>query len=239
VQSSASVYQILRAIDRGPRPALTDEQALVERARRGDRAAVDRLTSANLAYVVRVAKEFRGRGVPFEDLIAEGCLGLLKAIRRYRASSGTRFMTYASFWVRKEILAAVTEQPNAIHVPRYAREHGHGSIRIMPIDVPEGIVVGERVPHTGPQPVETVIGDQLGRRMRRHVVRLPFREQAVIAWRFGLLGDAPKTLQEIARSLGLSKERVRQIEVSALAGLRRALAGRPADLASYSDFTSA
>jgi len=97
MHNSPSVSNYLRQITRGPRPARHD---------------------------VHIAKEFRGRGLPFEDVIAEGCVGLLKAIRHYRAERGTRFMTYASFWVRKEILAAISDQPHTIHVPRYAREHG-------------------------------------------------------------------------------------------------------------------
>src|SRR5262245_59252497 len=115
---SPGVSYLIHRITSGPRADQLEEQAQVARASEGDRAAVDLILSSNFAYVVHIAKEFRGCTLPFEDVVAEGCVGLLKAIRRYRAGSGTRFMTYASFWVRKSIREAVTIQPHTVHVPR-------------------------------------------------------------------------------------------------------------------------
>ncbi len=224
MHNSPSVSNYLRQITRGPRPERHDEHAQVARACRGDREAIDLLISANLAYVVHIGKEFRGRGLPFEDVIAEGCVGLLKAIRHFRAESGTRFMTYASFWVRKEMLAAISDQPHAIHVPRYAREHGYNTPRLLRLDVPEHSEgessLADRLRHHDPLPVDTLIEDGQVRRLRRLLLRLTPRDQAVLAWRFGLGGQPEQTLNEIAQRLGLSRERVRQIEVSALARLR-------------------
>ena len=226
MHNSPSVSNYLRQITRGPRPERHDEHAQVARACRGDREAIDLLISANLAYVVHIAKEFRGRGLPLEDVIAEGCVGLLKAIRRYRAESGTRFMTYASFWVRKEILAAISDQPHTIHVPRYAREHGHNTPRLLRLDVPEHAEgqtsLADRLRHHDPLPEETIIEDGQVRRLRRLLLRLAPRDQAVLAWRYGLGGEPEQTLNEIASRLRLSRERVRQIEVAALAQLREA-----------------
>lgn len=230
MQTSPSVSYVLRQISRGPRPDRADEHSLVARASRGDRDAVDLLISSHLAYVVHIAKEFRGRGLPFEDLISEGCVGLLKAIRRYRPAEGTRFMTYASFWVRKEVLAAVSDQPNAVHVPRYARQHGYDSIRVLRLDTPQHVdgtlSLSDRLRHQDPLPADTMIESEQTRRARCEVLRLAPRERTVIACRFGLGGQPPQTLVEIGRRLGLSKERVRQIEVSALANLRIAIEER-------------
>ena len=224
MHNGPSVSNYLRNITRGPRPERHDEHEQVARACRGDREAIDLLISANLAYVVHIAKGFRGRGLPFEDVIAEGCVGLLKAIRHYRAERGTRFMTYASFWVRKEILAAITDQPHTIHVPRYAREHGCNTPRLLRLDVPEysegESSLGDRLRHHDPLPVEALIESGQVRRLRRLLLRLEPRDQAVLAWRYGLGGQPEQTLAEIAERLGLSRERVRQIEVSALARLR-------------------
>jgi RNA polymerase primary sigma factor len=226
VHNSPIVSYYLRQITRGPRPERHDEHAQVARACRGDREAIDLLISANLAHVVHIAKEFRGRGLPFEDVIAEGCVGLLKAIRHYRAESGTRFMTYASFWVRKEILAAISDQPHTIHVPRYARERGYNTPRLLRLDVPrhsEGASnLADHLRHHDPLPVDTLIESGQVRRLRRLLLRLPPRDQAVLAWRYGLGGQPEQTLAEIAKRLGLSRERVRQIEVSALVRLREA-----------------
>lgn len=230
MQDNPSVSYILQHIKRRPRPERTDEQAQIARASSGDREAIDSLISANLGYVVHVAREFRGRGMPFEDLIAEGCVGLLKAIRRYRAVNGTRFLTYASFWVRKEILAAVSEQPHPIHVPRYARQHGYEPIRISHLDGSTGADGTRRLidvlRHPDPLPPESIVDGERTRQVRRQVLRLASRERTVIARRFGLGGESPQTLSEIANHLGLSKERVRQIEVSALEILRAAIRTR-------------
>jgi RNA polymerase sigma factor (sigma-70 family) len=224
VPSSPSVSHYLRQITRGPRLELTAEQAQVASAKDGDRKAVESLISSNLPFVVHVAKEFRDRGVPFEDLISEGCVGLLKAIPRYRPVRGTRFMTYASFWVRKELLAAVVDRPHTIHVPRYAREHGCETVRVLSLDAPKGDEgtpsLAVRLRHPDPLPAEAAIESEKTHHVRSHVVRLAPRDQAVIAWRYGLGGQPEQTLNEIADRLGLSRERVRQIEVSALARLR-------------------
>jgi RNA polymerase sigma factor (sigma-70 family) len=207
----------------------TDEQAQVARACHGDREAIGHLLGSNLAYVVRIAMEFRGRGVPFEDLIADGCVGLLKAIHHYRAVKGTRFMTYASFWVRKEILAALEHQPHTVYVPRYARTHGNGTPRILRLDVSsdseENFSLADRLRHPDPLPAQTIITNANVRALRRHVLRLAPRDRAVIASRYGLGGEPEQTLNEIALRLGISRERVRQIEVAALASLRHAIAG--------------
>ena len=230
MHSSSSVSHLLRHIARGPRPEKTDEHARVARAKSGDREAIDLLISSHLAYIVRIAMEFRRRGVPFEDLIAEGCVGLLKAIRGYRGESGNRFMTYASFWVRKEILAAVAEQPHAIHVPDYARRHGEAPIRPLRLDLPgnanDDLRLADRLRHPDPLPAETMIESEQTLQVRRHVLRLAPRERIVIACRYGLDGQPAQTLNEIARLLGLSKERVRQIEVAALKNLREQILGR-------------
>jgi len=227
MHNGSGVSFILGRISRAPRPERADEQAQIALASQGDKRSIELLISANLAYVVHIAKEFRGRGLPFEDLIAEGTVGLLKAIRRYRAVNGTRFITYASFWVRKEILAAVSDQPHPIHVPRYARQHGHESIRVLrldaPIDAAGGIRIADRLRHPDPSAADTVVLGEQRVSVRREVLRLSRRERSVIAWRFGLDGQPPMTLEAIAGRLGVSKERVRQIEVSALERLRGAI----------------
>src|SRR5882762_9095684 len=99
VQRNASVSYILRGTMRGPRPERIEEQTQVARARSGDREALDLLIASNVRDVVRIARLFCGRGVPFDDLIAEGCVGLLKGIRHYNPENGARLMTYASFWI--------------------------------------------------------------------------------------------------------------------------------------------
>jgi RNA polymerase sigma factor (sigma-70 family) len=230
VQRSASVSQFLRGSIDGPRTEPIEEQVQIARARNGDRGALDLLIAWNVRGVVRIARAFRGRGVPLDDLIAEGCVGLLKAIRHYNAARGTRFMTYASFWIRKEILAALAEQPSAIHVPQYARQHGHASRRVLPLDLRKdadgALSIAEQLRHPDPLPAETMLESEQSAQALSELQRLEPRARAVIIWHYGLAAEPRKTLSEISRSLGVSRERVRQIEVSALAQMRHAMACR-------------
>jgi RNA polymerase sigma factor (sigma-70 family) len=228
MQTSSSVSYFLRNVPRGPRPERDDEQARVERASRGDSQATAELLSSNLPFVISAAKEFRGRGLPLDDLIAEGCVGLLKAIRRYRAVNGTRFMTYASFWIRKEMLIAAARQPHTVHVPDYARRHGHAAVRLLRLDTPRyadgALRIADVLRHPDPLSAELIVESEQTQQLRRQVLQLAPRDRVVIAARFGLDGRPAQTLSEIARRLGVSKERVRQIEASALAHLRASIA---------------
>jgi RNA polymerase sigma factor (sigma-70 family) len=230
MRTGPSSWHVLRGAIQAPRLERIEESAQIARARNGDPEALDFLIASSIRGVVRIAKMFRGRGVPFDDLIAEGCVGLLHAIRRYNATTGTRFMTYASFWIRKEILTALAEQPNAIHVPQYARQHGYRAHRILRLDLRQdaGSVfsVADRLRHPDPLAADTIIERERSAQVQSEVQRLEPRERAVIVWHYGLAGEPRKTLHEISLSLGLSRERVRQIEVSALAHLRHAMARR-------------
>jgi RNA polymerase primary sigma factor len=85
----------------------------------GSKAALDDLIVSNLSFVVKVASEYRNLGLPFEDLLNEGNLGLIEAAHRYDASKGTKFITYAIWWIRKSILKALSEHSNLVRVPTY------------------------------------------------------------------------------------------------------------------------
>jgi len=228
MEHSPAVRTFLRLADPRQRPGREEEGAITEKARRHDTEAIERLVVANLPFVVLVARDFRGRGVPFEDLLSEGCVGLLKAIRRFDPATGTRFMTYAGFWVRKAILQALVDQPRTVRVPRYARERGRATFREIRIDAEApgsgGDTLAERIAdRSRPGAADSLISRQERRRLRRHVLELSQREQAVITSRFGLLGEPAQTLNEVGRRLGISRERVRQIEVGALSRLRSGL----------------
>jgi RNA polymerase primary sigma factor len=98
-----------------------EEVELGRRVRGGNRLARRALTERNLRLVVSVAKRYRGYGLPFEDLIQEGNIGLMKAVERFDPERGHRFSSYATWWIRKEIQKAATEQSRAIRLPQYAR----------------------------------------------------------------------------------------------------------------------
>lgn len=102
-------------------PLLTKEEEmdLARHAKMGRRAALNELIESNLSFVVKVASEYRNLGLPFEDLLNEGNIGLIEAAHRYDASKGTKFITYAIWWIRKSILKALSEHSNLVRVPNY------------------------------------------------------------------------------------------------------------------------
>jgi RNA polymerase primary sigma factor len=103
-------------------PLLTKDQehCLAENVRRtGCKESLNELIESNLSFVVKVASEYRNLGLPFEDLLNEGNLGLIEAAHRYDASKGTKFITYAIWWIRKSILKALSEHSTLVRVPTY------------------------------------------------------------------------------------------------------------------------
>ena len=94
-----------------------EEIDLSKRAKKGDEAARNRLIEKNLRLVVSIAKKSRGRGLPFEDLIQEGNIGLMKAVGKFDSDRGFRFSTYATWWIRQTIQRAIAEKGRTIRIP--------------------------------------------------------------------------------------------------------------------------
>ena len=99
-----------------------EEIDLSERAKSGDKKARQRLIEKNLRLVVSVAKKYRGYGLPFEDLIQEGNIGLMKAVEKYDPDRGFRFSTYATWWIRQAVQRAVADKGRTIRVPVHMTE---------------------------------------------------------------------------------------------------------------------
>jgi len=102
-------------------PLLTkeQEQVLAKNVKNGCRDSLHELIESNLSFVVKVASEYRNLGMPFEDLLNEGNIGLIEAAHRYDASKGTKFITYAIWWIRKSILKSLSEHSSLVRVPTY------------------------------------------------------------------------------------------------------------------------
>jgi len=109
-------------IDNGALLTHAEEVELSKRARAGDDKARTRLVEKNLRLVVSVAKKYRGYGVPFEDLIQEGNIGLMKAVDKYDPDRGWRFSTYATWWVRQAVGRAVSDKGRTIRLPVHMGE---------------------------------------------------------------------------------------------------------------------
>ncbi len=99
-----------------------EEIALAQRAKKGESKAFDKLVTHNLRFVVAVAKKFQGQGLPFEDLINEGNLGLIKAVDRFDETRGFRFISYAVWWITQSIRQAIQKTGRVIRLPAHVRD---------------------------------------------------------------------------------------------------------------------
>lgn len=107
----------LKSISHEPLIGVEEEVALAERIHKGDEKALDRLVRANLRFVVSIAKQYNNTGMELMDLINEGNMGLIEAARRFDETRGFKFISYAVWWIRQQILLAISEQGNIIRKP--------------------------------------------------------------------------------------------------------------------------
>lgn len=116
-RENASLEKYLSEIGRLDMITAEEEARLARLIREGDQAALDRLTKANLRFVVSVAKQYQNQGLSLPDLINEGNLGLIKAARRFDETRGFKFISYAVWWIRQSILQAIAEQSRIVRLP--------------------------------------------------------------------------------------------------------------------------
>lgn len=209
-----------------------EEARLAGAARKGCRSSMNQLVEANLKWVVVVAKEFTPSPVPLEDLINAGNLGLLAAARRFDPGRGTRFCTYAVWWIRKAIGGALLRRGVVTITGYRQRKLRHEApIHEFSLDSPVGengaLSWAELLADTlSPSAESAVIEADARARLDTALATLDDREALVIRHRFGLDDTEVRTFQDIGKTLGISRERVRQIESEALGKMRRVFAGR-------------
>ena len=113
----ASLANYLQDIQKTPLLTQEEEIELAERIAQGDQEALNKLVEANLRFVVSVAKEYQNRGLPLEDLINEGNIGLIKAAHKFDGTKGFRFISYAVWWIRQAIMEAIVNQSKMVRLP--------------------------------------------------------------------------------------------------------------------------
>ena len=116
-RDSESLEKYLQEIGREELLSTEEEVELAQRIRKGDRQALERLTKANLRFVVSVAKQYQNQGMSLPDLINEGNLGLIKAAEKFDETRGFKFISYAVWWIRQSILQAIAEQSRIVRLP--------------------------------------------------------------------------------------------------------------------------
>jgi RNA polymerase primary sigma factor len=230
-QSTMGLY--LRELRRIPQLSREEEQAFAALAAQGDRKARQHLIQANLRFVILVAKRYRNRGVPLEDLVNEGNIGLIHAAERFDPDRGVRFVSYAVWWIRQAILKAIHEDGRPIRLPK-SRAEEHSRIEELRREAQKILSLDSPVPGTEdsgslgacledrsvPKPEEVLVGVALREQVGSLLAGLPDREASILQDRFGLAGSRRITLLEVGRKHGLSRERVRQIEKKALRKIR-------------------
>ena len=116
-RESASLDKYLQEIGKEELISVEEEVELAQRIRRGDQEALEKLTKANLRFVVSVAKQYQNQGLSLPDLINEGNLGLIKAAEKFDETRGFKFISYAVWWIRQSILQALAEQSRIVRLP--------------------------------------------------------------------------------------------------------------------------
>ena len=268
VQNPLETY--LREINDTSLLTADQEKELAVAIGKGDAQARDHMVRANLRLVVNIARGYANRGLPLPDLIEEGNLGLLRAVEGFDPRVGTRFSTYASYWIKQSIKRALINSGKTIRIPAYMVEllskWRRATARLLDslgrTPTPEGVarslgLARKKLPiikkaihinQASPQteqadggwslgdlirdentksPAEVFLDEDTMRHVMRRIELLDHRAATILKLRFGLGGGDPMTLKEIGVVLGLTRERVRQIESETLASLALELDGAP------------
>jgi RNA polymerase primary sigma factor len=264
----------LQEISRIPLLKIEEETALARRAFRGDVEAQEKLARHNVRFVVSVAKKFQNRGVPLMDLIGEGNLGLMTAARKFDPDRGVKFISYAVWWIRQAIQAAIARHGRPVRVPlnrtadlnRLGRATTLLTEKLGRMPTTEELVKATGLTRDAVRALSALHieamrldhpvreADDRGR-MERFVpltqegtdastmansrttdldtalAALPPRDAKVLRLYFGLDDGRTRTLEEIGRMMGVTRERIRQLRDRALRQLREQHGDKLRDLA--------
>lgn len=251
-----------------------EEKQLARRIAKGDNEARRKMIEANLRLVVNIAKRYLNRGLPLQDLIEEGNIGLIKSVERFKATKGCKFSTYATYWIKQAIERAIANQSSIVRLPIHVtadiskltrasreltrtlkREPSLGELSektglsgryvkklntiskksysleaSFPDDTDQSLL--DRLEDDRfPTPMEIIDESRRTDRINNWLGMLDDNERTILKLRFGLEEDEPQTLEAIGRTFGVTRERVRQIEVKALDKLKKII--KQSDIVSF------
>ncbi len=239
-----------------------EEKEIYERIKKGDKEALKRLIEGHIRFVIKYASRFVGYGVPFEDLVEEGILGLIEAAKRFDPDRNVKFLSYAGWWIREAILNALHHGSRAVEIPRRMMHHflklkkksrelrskigrtptveelaqelgmdekkvgrlmmiKNNDLSLSSHFKDENLTLGSIIPAQEEDVADKVFKKKVREKIMAAVNSLDDREAKILKLRFGLEDGVQRTLEEVGREMGLSKERVRQLELKALKELRR------------------
>ena len=255
-----TVQSYFAELQKYPPMSREEEEKTVHRIRKGDQKAVEHLITSNLRFVVSVALHYRGRGLPLSELIANGNLGLIEALKRFDETLGNKFITYAVWWIHQSIQKALKQNSLVSisanrqedmgrilrHQNRMTQELGRTpTLEEVSKDIKISRERAERALKSAkpmlsldtplyekPEQADRTLLDVIkgkGREADRLVLQrdqrefiqksmasLTDRERRVVSEYFGLDEQRPRTLEDIGRELGITRERVRQIRNHAM-----------------------
>ena len=236
-RESASLDKYLQEIGREDLVSPEEEVELAQRIRKGDQKALEKLTRANLRFVVSVAKQYQNQGLSLPDLINEGNLGLIKAAEKFDETRGFKFISYAVWWIRQSILQALAEQSRIVRLPlnqvgslnkinkalsKFEQEHERqpSSEELSEMIEGEDNNLLDVLPNDdSPSADKSLVNESLNVEIERALSTLSSREREIIKSFFGI-GSQEMTLEEIGERFGLTRERVRQIKEKAIRRLK-------------------
>lgn len=261
-----SMQSYLQAIGQIPLLTREEEITLAKKIQKGNKKARASMIQANLRLVVKIAKDYAGYGLPLADLISEGNLGLVRAVEKFDPTKGTKFSTYASWWIKQAVRRALANQSKTIRLPVHVvdklskinRIHSQlteelgrepdadelseeldissGKISMLrqaaqqtlsldrPIGEDENASLAEVIgDDSAIDPLGQLSEDNMNDTVRSAMEHLNERELAILKLRFGLDGVEEETLAEIGKRFNVTRERIRQLQNSALIKLRKSI----------------
>ena len=227
---------------------LEKEIELAKRIQEGDQKAIDELVSANLRFVITVAKDYQNSGLPIADLISEGNYGLMTAAKRFDHTKGYRFISYAVWWIRQSILQSLNDNGRMVRLPanvinkisKNKKEIEKSNAELFDDDYvqsiekeyPMVISLSSQLNEDGDELIDLIVddsvispdqklvdADNLKSEIMKALSSLSPREKSIVECYFGLNGEK-MTLEMIGEEFELTKERIRQIKDKAIRKLR-------------------